>query len=298
MRPLFSVVIPTYNRAALLRVAIQSVLDQEYVDFELIIMDDGSTDNTKEIVDSFSDRRIRYVYQQNGELSAARNTGVKNALGEYLCFLDDDDVYLPNHLFVLQKNITQNESKKVVFRTSLVIRKKGENDEKGVEWHDTGSPLKFVWEGFVGITTFCFPIDLFKKYQFPEQFILFEDKHFLARVQLEYQLVQIKDAYTVVYNIYENSRSYTAYKDDARLQNQIDCVEHLFTTHSHDLIKHLGPNALNRKCSDFYYQAAQQASRVGDRAYVLKRLKQANKYDAGFIRKLKYFKVWVKSMLP
>ena len=65
MNPLFSVIIPTYNRANLLRIAIKSVLDQKFENWELVIVDDGSTDNTKFIIQSFKDSRIKYVYQKN-----------------------------------------------------------------------------------------------------------------------------------------------------------------------------------------------------------------------------------------
>ena len=94
-----SVVIPTYNRAHLVGRAIQSVLNQTYQDFEIIVVDDASTDNTEEVVKSFNDPRIRYVrHDQNRGGSAARNTGIKTALGEYIAFQDSDDEWLPEKL--------------------------------------------------------------------------------------------------------------------------------------------------------------------------------------------------------
>ena len=79
---------------------IESVINQSFSDWELIIVDDGSTDHTKELVASFieKDARIKYIYQENAERSAARNNGIENASGEYICFLDSDDTYLPNNL--------------------------------------------------------------------------------------------------------------------------------------------------------------------------------------------------------
>lgn len=97
--PVVSIIIPTYNRAHLLGRAIQSVLDQTHQDFELIIVDDGSTDNTEEIVRSFSDERIRYIkHDKNRGGAAARNTGIKAARGEYIAFQDSDDEWLPEKL--------------------------------------------------------------------------------------------------------------------------------------------------------------------------------------------------------
>lgn len=82
----------------MLRQAIQSVLDQTYQDFELIVVDDGSTDNTPDVVASFSDPRIRYIRQVNQERSMARNNGVNASNGEFVSFLDSDDVWLPHKL--------------------------------------------------------------------------------------------------------------------------------------------------------------------------------------------------------
>ena len=100
MRPFFSIIIPTYNRGHVLGKTIQSVINQNFNDWELIVVDDGSTDNTKNIINDFSknDSRIRYIYQDNQERSAARNNGIENSNGKYICFLDSDDEYLQHHL--------------------------------------------------------------------------------------------------------------------------------------------------------------------------------------------------------
>ncbi len=99
--PKVSIIIPTFNRAHLLPRTITSVLSQTFKDFELIIVDDGSTDNTREIVKEFQkeDSRIKYIWQKNsGGPASPRNTGIKNSLGEYIAFLDSDDEWLPEKL--------------------------------------------------------------------------------------------------------------------------------------------------------------------------------------------------------
>ena len=99
MNPLFSVILTTYNRSHLLSRAIRSVLQQTFTDFELIIVDDHSSDNTPQAIAEFSDTRIIYIRQpENLGVSTARNTGIQQAKGEYICFLDDDDEYLPDFL--------------------------------------------------------------------------------------------------------------------------------------------------------------------------------------------------------
>lgn len=95
--PMVSVIIPTYNRADVLARAIQSVLAQTFTDFELIVVDDGSSDRTADVVRGFSDR-VRLVRQENRGVSAARNTGIKISQGRLIAFLDSDDEWLPRKL--------------------------------------------------------------------------------------------------------------------------------------------------------------------------------------------------------
>ena len=97
--PKVTVVILTYNRATILRRAIQSVLDQTFRDFELFVVDDCSTDHTHQTVKSFADERINYIrHKKNKGEGEGRNTGLKHATGEYIGYLDDDDEWLPEKL--------------------------------------------------------------------------------------------------------------------------------------------------------------------------------------------------------
>lgn len=92
-----SVVIPTYNRSHCIEAAIDSVFKQTYTDYEVIIVDDGSTDNTDQVLNIYGDR-IKYIYQPNNGVSAARNVGILNANGKWIAFLDSDDEWLPSKL--------------------------------------------------------------------------------------------------------------------------------------------------------------------------------------------------------
>lgn len=104
--PLVSVIIPAYNQSQYLGKAIESVLAQTYTHLETIIVDDGSTDDTATVSRHYtSDKRVRYIFQENAGLSAARNTGIRHARGKYLTFLDSDDLFLPHKLDILVKRL-------------------------------------------------------------------------------------------------------------------------------------------------------------------------------------------------
>lgn len=97
--PLVSVIIPTYNRSGIVTRAISSVLNQKYQELEIIVVDNASVDNTAEVVNSFEDRRIKFIrHKINKGPAASRNTGIKNSNGEFVAFLDSDDEWLPDKI--------------------------------------------------------------------------------------------------------------------------------------------------------------------------------------------------------
>jgi glycosyltransferase involved in cell wall biosynthesis len=119
--PTVSVIIPTYNRAYCILRAIQSVLDQTYNDFEIIIVDNNSTDNTNELVGNINDERIKFIkINNNGVIAASRNLGIKMASGYYLAFLDSDDWWTPKKL---EKSIKVLESGADIVYHNLYITK-------------------------------------------------------------------------------------------------------------------------------------------------------------------------------
>jgi glycosyltransferase involved in cell wall biosynthesis len=119
-----SIVIPTYNRADFLGEAIESALSQEYGDIEIIVVDDGSTDETASVVRSY-DKLVKYVYQGNSGLSAARNTGVHCSSGEFLVFLDSDDLLLPKKLEIQATFLREHADVAVVYGNGYVMDEHG-----------------------------------------------------------------------------------------------------------------------------------------------------------------------------
>ena len=105
MIPTVSVIIPTYNREKYIKKALESVFLQSFQDFEIIVVDDGSTDNTKEVLKPYIEAgKVKYLYQQNLRVSKARNNGIKHAQGKYIALLDSDDYWLENQK--LEKQVT------------------------------------------------------------------------------------------------------------------------------------------------------------------------------------------------
>jgi glycosyltransferase involved in cell wall biosynthesis len=114
--PFFSVIIPVHNRAPILGDAIRSVLAQTEQDFEIVVVDDGSTDNPSLVVDTIGDPRVRYVWKTNGGGGSARNHGVDLARGKFVAFLDSDDVFLPHHLSAMRRLVEGTERRAVYAR--------------------------------------------------------------------------------------------------------------------------------------------------------------------------------------
>lgn len=106
---------PVFNVELYLREAIDSVLNQSFKDFELIIINDGSTDNSENIINSYSDPRIRYIKQKNSGLSAARNLGIKSVHGKFIFFLDSDDAISKNLLLESYEIIKKNQTDIIIF---------------------------------------------------------------------------------------------------------------------------------------------------------------------------------------
>ena len=155
-------------------------------------MDDGSTDNTKEIVESYHDARIRYIWQENQERSAARNHGIRLAKGEWICFQDSDDAYLPDHLAVLYNGIIENPDYKVI-RTGLLIFEDENFTSKTNIYKDNIYDL-FPVGAFTSAT---FEKSIFDYNKFDEKINIAEDTKFCAEVYERFDILVLEN-HTVI----------------------------------------------------------------------------------------------------
>lgn len=194
---MLSVVIPLYNKGALVKKAIDSVLSQTYQEVEILVADDGSTDNSADYVKEYTDSRIKYYYKDNGGVSSARNYGIEKAQGEWVTFLDADDEFETNALECFIQLISKYPSTKV-FIGQQETRKK----EYTLKSKRTHFPLLMMWlnrfyprPGAVMIHK-----DLLQKIGgFDERQSFYEDQEFGLRTLL-YGSVVYFNKQTVKYN--------------------------------------------------------------------------------------------------
>ena len=178
----FSIILPTYNRAEMIQNAINSVLKQTYKDWELIIVDDGSTDKTKDVIDKFieKDNRVKYLYQKNQERSAARNNGIKEAKGDWICFLDSDDIYHVNHLEEFKNLIKQKESKRGLYFSGLSFGLYSEDFEDYDLSHQNN--IEFIFLNTIGTPRACVHKSIILKNLFNEKIKIGEDRELWSRI--------------------------------------------------------------------------------------------------------------------
>ena len=137
---MFSVVIPLYNKEKQIENTIKSIQNQTFQEFEIVIVNDGSTDNSVEIVKTINDKRIKLINQPNGGVSSARNTAIKNASFKYIAFLDADDEWDKKYLYE-QYNLIKKYPDKSVFSTSYIEIKRGKISKpivQGVDFEEDG----------------------------------------------------------------------------------------------------------------------------------------------------------------
>ncbi|MEM9823743.1 MAG: glycosyltransferase family A protein, partial [Bacteroidota bacterium] len=226
-------IIPTFNRAKLLEKCIQSVLAQQLTNWELLIIDDGSTDTTREVIQSFADKRIAYHFQEKAERSQARNRGIDLARAEHLCFIDDDDYVLPNYLSDFYRAIESGE-KTTILRTGFYYEFGEERKQAPIyrkEYHH--HPVQFaLWE-MVGVVSLCIPKAYLREDRFPD-FPHWQDSHLILRLLAKYPFSQL-DNCTYIYVQHKKMGTHQIFNSDeqieSRLQLTLSAIDDFFQYH-------------------------------------------------------------------
>ncbi|HEX2629762.1 MAG TPA: glycosyltransferase family A protein [Chitinophagaceae bacterium] len=200
---LFTIVIPTYNRAHIIGATIESVLKQTYRNYEVIVVDDGSTDDTEKVIQQYGDSRLRYFKRDRQERSIARNFGTQQSKGQYINWFDSDDIMLPNHLEELAAIIKKYNSPALIGVAYEV-----ERPDEGIVYQ-----LKFpgpvlnpymIRYNFLLTMTGIVRRDVALKYPFNSNAIPREDHELWLRIATEYQVIANN---TVTVRIIEHDQS-------------------------------------------------------------------------------------------
>ena len=201
----FSIIIPAYNRSTLILDTLNSVLSQSFSDWECIVVDDGSTDNTREVVQNVieKDDRFKYIYQENAERSVARNNGVQHALGEWICFLDSDDLYENEHLKNFYIYIKNNNLETGLLFSSFKMKFGNELiNQKFIEMNN--NPADYFFNYPVNPSRVCVKKEICNIVKFREDSIIVEDMIFWLETALDYPVYQLKSD-TAVYCMHGNN---------------------------------------------------------------------------------------------
>ena len=184
--PFFSVVIPVFNRAAALRQAIESVRAQTFQGFEILVVDDGSTDDPHAVVEVINDPRIRFFRQANAGGGAARNRGIDQAVGGFIAFLDSDDTFLPHHLASMRK-LLDGTSDLIGYARVRVDRGDGRvflKPPRGLLPGEKMGTYLLADRGFTPTITMVAPREAAKTIRFHEKLRAAEDTDFAIRLFL------------------------------------------------------------------------------------------------------------------
>jgi glycosyltransferase involved in cell wall biosynthesis len=201
----FSIVLPTYNRSTRVIATIKSVQDQSFQDWECIVVDDGSTDDTSNVVKKLAkeDPRIKYIYQDNAERSVARNNGIDHASGEYICLLDSDDFYKVQHLQMLYERIVKDVKPIAMYFTNQVELKDDVLTE--VTFASlAGNQVEYLLLNSIIPARTCIHRDILSKEKFDEDIVIVEDAILWTRISINYPVYHIEEP-SVIYAVHDDN---------------------------------------------------------------------------------------------
>ncbi len=244
---LFSVILPTHNRRALLQRAVESVIAQSCQVWELIVVDDGSTDDTVAYLGGLQEQRLRIITIDHNERSIARNTGIDASRGQYICFLDDDDYYLPEYLSTFQAQLAGGVDGDTILRVGF-ITKNGTHEQKSILHTATAQhPVRFFSHEMCGVWSLCIPRVCLETYRFHEAYPHWQDSHLIFRLFSVFDMLQI-EAWTYVYVQHDRMGSKELFRNREiveRTDLQIEAINDLFI--NHDPVISMRLNAKDRR---------------------------------------------------
>jgi glycosyltransferase involved in cell wall biosynthesis len=224
MTPFFSVIVPIYNRAHQLETALRSVLEQTEPNFEVIVVDDGSTDSPESVIDALRDPRVVYVRQENRGGSAARNAGIDCARGRFIAFLDSDDRYLPHHLAAMRRLLDGTHST-AGYAPILVDRGAGRifvKPPRALGPHEHMADYLLCDRGFVPTITLVVPRPWARRVRYAEGLPFAQDIDFAIRLFLAGCRFIMAPKPAAIWNDIGNPARISAGRKNARLVDWLE----------------------------------------------------------------------------
>lgn len=224
---LFSIVIPTFNRAGFIETALRSALNQDYSHYEIIVVDDGSTDNTEQIVKGIEDSKISYYKIPNSERGAARNFGASKAKGHYLNFFDSDDILYPKHLETALQVVKTHQAPELFHLGYNIVNTEGKLIKTVNNLSGNIGELLARKGNFLSCNGVFVRKDIFDQHKFVENRVLAgsEDFELWARLSSKYH-VQISNTVTssIINHDERSVLNINKEKITARIYLLIDCI--------------------------------------------------------------------------
>jgi glycosyltransferase involved in cell wall biosynthesis len=258
MKTEFSIVLPTYNRAHRINRAIESILEQRYSDWELIIVDDASTDNTEEIIQPYlSDSRICYIKnERNQERCISRNIAVDAAKGDYICFLDSDDYHLPYHLESFYNFLKANNFPKAfLFSNSYNETETGERSDRVCPTFESVDKFTYFLRYTVNPQRWCVHRDILLQESFDPEVTICEDMDTSLRIAAAgFPIHQINERTTV----YVAASDSFTHGDTKKWEKELYYLKRIFAKAI--FRKYLPGKEKRRLLSMCYFHLAQQTT--------------------------------------
>ena len=233
----FSVIIPVYNKACTIMESVQSVLAQTFKDYEIVIVNDGSTDDFGEIERVLEQyESVRIIHQENSGVSVARNTGIKNARGSYICFLDADDLYIENHLEILN-NVIERYPEKSYFATShctLYPDGRRWSSNSIIRNYDEAFVCKNLFkllnqrgDAVINTNSMCISKSIIEQndFYFEPHEKIGEDTDMWFRIALKYSIVIVKAETTVYQREYSTATAKSSNTLNWVFARRIECIK-------------------------------------------------------------------------
>ncbi len=253
-KPFFSIIIPVYNRQDTIKRAISSCLNQTFSDFEIIIVNDKSTDESEVAIQSFSDSRIKYICNKvNSERCFSRNVGINEAKADFICFLDSDDYFLENHLSFFHEKIQEmNVKSALLFTNSFVENEQNEKTKKIVPNIGDYDSISYLLQYTPNPARVCISKNILNVLKFDERLPGLEDLDLWLRIAAKHRIIQFME-YTNVY--YVHSESYSS-GDPLRFEKELSY--HEVMKNQPELINKLPKKGINRLSSMCHFHIAQK----------------------------------------